>query len=53
MLRKVLAADKMRYSLPYLVGGAAMPVIVKSISLWRKEAENKTGLLAHTLEPLA
>ena len=30
-----------------------MPVTVKSISLWRKEAENKTGLLAHTLEPLA
>ena len=30
-----------------------MPVTVKSISLWRKEAENKTGLLAQTLEPLA
>src|ERR1700751_1976613 len=30
-----------------------MPVTVKSISLWRKEAENKTGLLAETLEPLA
>jgi len=30
-----------------------MPVTVKSISLWRKEAENKTGLLAATLEPLA
>jgi hypothetical protein len=30
-----------------------MPVTVKSISLWRKQAENKTGLLAQTLEPLA
>jgi hypothetical protein len=30
-----------------------MAVRVKSISLWRKEAENKTGLLAETLEPLA
>jgi len=30
-----------------------MPVTVKSISLWRKEAENKTGLLAQTIEPLA
>ena len=30
-----------------------MPVTVKSISLWRTEAENKTGLLAQTLEPLA
>ena len=30
-----------------------MPVTVKSISLWRKEAKNKTGLLAQTLEPLA
>jgi hypothetical protein len=30
-----------------------MPVTVKSISLWRKETENKTGLLAETLEPLA
>lgn len=30
-----------------------MPVTVKSISLWRKETENKTGLLAQTLEPLA
>ena len=30
-----------------------MPVTVKRISLWRKEAENKTGLLAETLEPLA
>jgi hypothetical protein len=48
-----LAADKVGYSLQYLVGGAAMPVTVKSISLWRKVAENKTGLLAQTLEPLA
>lgn len=30
-----------------------MPVTVKSISLWRKETGNKTGLLAETLEPLA
>jgi hypothetical protein len=30
-----------------------LPVTVKNISLWRKEAENKTGLLAETLEPLA
>jgi hypothetical protein len=30
-----------------------MPVTVRNISLWRKEAENKTGLLAETLEPLA
>lgn len=30
-----------------------MAVTVKSVSLWRKEAENKTGLLAQTLEPLA
>jgi hypothetical protein len=44
-----LAAHEVRY----LVGGTAMPVTVKSISLWRKEAENKTGLLAQTLEPLA
>src|SRR5215471_11833452 len=42
-----------RYSLQNLIGGTAMPVTVKSISLWRKEAENKTGLLAQTLEPLA
>src|SRR5229473_1654297 len=49
-----LAADEVRYSLRYLlVGGTAMPVTVKSISLWRKETENKTGLLAQTLEPLA
>ena len=30
-----------------------MPVTVKNISLWRKEVENKTGVLAQTLEPLA
>jgi hypothetical protein len=30
-----------------------MPVTVKNISLWRRETENKTGLLALTLEPLA
>lgn len=31
-----------------------MPVTVKRISFWRKEAENKTaGFLAQTLEPLA
>ena len=30
-----------------------MPVTVKNISLWRKEVENKTGILAQTLEPLA
>src|SRR5215467_10005569 len=35
------------------VGGTTMPLTVKSISLWRKETENKTGLLAQTLEPLA
>jgi hypothetical protein len=29
-----------------------MPVTVKSISLWRKEAENQGGTLAHTLEPV-
>jgi hypothetical protein len=48
-----LAGDEVRYSLRYLVGGTAMPVTMKSISLWRKEAENTTGLLAQTLEPLA
>jgi hypothetical protein len=48
-----LAADEVTYSLRYLVGGTAMPVTVKSISLWRKEAANKMGLLAQTLEPLA
>src|SRR6516164_10003562 len=42
-----------RYSLQNLIGGTTMPFTVKSISLWRKEAENKTGLLAETLEPLA
>jgi hypothetical protein len=46
-------ADEVRYSLQNLIGETAMPVTVKSISLWRKEAENKTGLLAQTLEPLA
>jgi hypothetical protein len=30
-----------------------MPVTVKNISLWRKEVENETGVLAQTLEPLA
>ena len=30
-----------------------MQVTVKNISLWRKEVENKTGVLAQTLEPLA
>jgi hypothetical protein len=30
-----------------------MPIIVKQITLWRKEVENKTGALAQTLEPLA
>ena len=30
-----------------------MPVTVKQISLWRKEAENVPGSLAQTLEPLA
>jgi hypothetical protein len=30
-----------------------MPVTVKSITLWRKELENKTGVLVQTLEPLA
>ena len=30
-----------------------MSVTVKSIFLWQKEAENKVGLLARTLEPIA
>lgn len=30
-----------------------MPITVKNISLWRKEAENQVGALAHTLEPVA
>jgi hypothetical protein len=30
-----------------------MPVTVKSIKLWRKEVENKPGVLASILEPLA
>jgi hypothetical protein len=34
-------------------GGAAMPVTVKNISLWRTEVENQVGALAHTLEPVA
>jgi hypothetical protein len=34
------------------VEGVAMPVTVKSISLWRKEVENQVGALAHTLEPV-
>jgi|ERR1700757_4281420 hypothetical protein len=34
------------------MGGAAMPVTVKNISLWRKEVENQVGTLAHTLEPV-
>src|SRR5258708_38884991 len=35
------------------MGGATMPVTVKTISLWRKEVENQVGTLAQTLEPLA
>jgi hypothetical protein len=34
------------------MGGAAMPVTVKNISLWRKEVENQIGTLAQTLEPV-
>jgi len=30
-----------------------MPLTVKSIKLWRCEVENKVGVLANTLEPLA
>ena len=30
-----------------------MPVTVKKITLWRKEVDNQTGILAGTLEPLA
>ena len=30
-----------------------MPVRVKNIVLWRKEVENRTGVLAQTLEPFA
>ena len=30
-----------------------MPITVKHVSLWRKEAENQVGALAHTLEPVA
>jgi len=29
-----------------------MSVTVKSISLWRKEVDNRVGSLAHTLEPV-
>ena len=32
--------------------GAAMPVRVKTISLWRKEVNNQVGTLAHMLEPV-
>jgi hypothetical protein len=30
-----------------------VPVTVKRILLWRKEVENRTGVLAETLEPFA
>ena len=30
-----------------------MPVSVKRIELWRKEVENRSGVLAETLEPFA
>jgi hypothetical protein len=30
-----------------------MPVTVKEITLWRREIENRPGMLAHVLEPLA
>ncbi|MBI3895193.1 MAG: hypothetical protein HY313_04610 [Acidobacteria bacterium] len=30
-----------------------MAVTVKSVVLWRKEVENKTGVLAQTLDPVA
>ncbi len=30
-----------------------MPITVKQISLWRKETENRPGLLAETLQPLS
>jgi hypothetical protein len=30
-----------------------MPVTVKNISLWRKEVQNKPGILSQTIEPLA
>jgi hypothetical protein len=33
-------------------GGAAMPVTVKTIPLWRKEIENQVGTLAQILEPV-
>src|SRR5260370_20010671 len=35
------------------MGGATMPVTVKTISLWRKEVENQVGTLAQTLEPIS
>ncbi len=35
------------------LGGIAMPVTLKTISLWRKEVENQVGTLAHTLAPVA
>jgi hypothetical protein len=30
-----------------------MPVMVKTITLWRKETQNEPGVLASTLEPIA
>jgi hypothetical protein len=48
-----LVGGEVGYSQQDFLGGTAMPVTVKSISLWRQEAENKTGLLAQTLAPLA
>jgi hypothetical protein len=30
-----------------------MPVTVKEVTLWRREIENRPGMLAHVLEPLA
>src|SRR5439155_21229389 len=35
------------------VGGMKMSVTIKRITLWRIEVENKPGVLARTLEPLA
>src|SRR5438876_6928500 len=35
------------------VGGMKMSVKIKRITLWRAEVENKPGVLARTLEPLA
>ena len=48
-----LRAGEVGYSVEDFLGEPTMPVRVKSISLWRKEADNKTGLLAQTLGPLA